>query len=71
MSDETLCYVGVKPCGCAVAACVDRPEFAKDTAKTIARWIRDGLTVERKPVEWARANLFACKHDSKQAELTV
>jgi hypothetical protein len=68
MSDSQ-CYVGIKSCGCAVAACVDRPELAKDTAKTIAKWIKDGLTIERKSVEWARANLFACKHESKQLAL--
>lgn len=64
MSD---CYVGIKACGCAVAAAVDNPEHFKDTAKTVAAWIRDGLTVERKPVEWVRENLRSCKHKPEAA----
>lgn len=74
MSNENEgCYVGVKACGCAVSACVDRPEYAKDTAKTLAEWVREGLTIERKTVGWARSNLFACKHEqrSEQAELSL
>lgn len=58
MSD---CYVGFKACGCAVAAAVDNPAHRKDTAKSIAAWVKDGLTVERRTVEWVRENLRPCK----------
>lgn len=34
-------------CGRIVAACVDAPEYRKDTAKDMARWVRDGLAIER------------------------
>lgn len=73
MSAETMCYVGIKACGCAVAACVDLPDMKKDTAKCIAKWTRDGLTIERKTVQWARENLFECTHkkqdDKRQGAL--
>lgn len=39
-------YIGTKPCGCIVAACVDREDFRKETATTIAEWVRDGYTVD-------------------------
>ena len=66
----TMCYVGVQPCGCVTAAAVDEPEYAKDNAKTVAGWIRKGLTVERCDTEDARARLAlgwpdSCPHDTK------
>ncbi len=39
-------YIGIKSCGCITAACVDRPEWKKDTAKYISEWIKEGKTVE-------------------------
>jgi hypothetical protein len=62
------CYVGVLSCGCAVAATVDRPEWKRDTARTIAEWIKDGLTVERWTVERVRADLGPCVHKTPPAE---
>jgi hypothetical protein len=44
--------------GTAVAATVDSPDMQKDNAKYIADWIREGLTIERVPVEWIRQHLF-------------
>jgi hypothetical protein len=41
------CYVGRYACGCAVAACVDDPQWKKDTAKTLSQWIKEGMAVER------------------------
>lgn len=46
------------PVGCVVCASVDRPEYAADTAKEVAKWIKQGLAVERVPVEWVRKHLF-------------
>lgn len=40
-------YVGFNASGDAVAVCVDNPRFQKDTAKTVASWIRMGRTVSR------------------------
>ena len=69
MSDKTNhpAYVGFKSCGCAVAACVDGPEYAKETAKTLAEWVRGGLTIERKTVGWVRENLHFCSHNKQEA----
>lgn len=54
---EADCYIGVNAAGFAVTAAVDNPEHKAETAKSIAGWIRDGLTVERRSVEWVRKNL--------------
>lgn len=62
MSETVWTYLGVKPCGCAVAIMVDRPEYAKDTAKDIAKWIRDGWAVERVEIEQGRNRLHSCIH---------
>jgi NADPH:quinone reductase-like Zn-dependent oxidoreductase len=61
-----LVYVGIKNCGCMVAAMVDNPEHKKDTAKEIAKWIREGLTIERVTAEYVRENFKKCNHDMKK-----
>ena len=66
MSD-IMCYIGIKKCGCVVAACVDNPEHKKDIAKNISDWVKDGLTIERISVEDARNRLSCCKCDEVQA----
>lgn len=47
MKDKYFAYVGVKPCGCKVAATVISPQWTKETAKTVAEWINRGYTVEQ------------------------
>lgn len=44
-----MCYVAADPDqpGAAWAVSVDKPEYAKDTAKTIAGWVRKGAIVMR------------------------
>jgi hypothetical protein len=73
MTEEAMCYVGIKPCGCCVAAAVDNPEWAKDTAKAVSKWMRDGLTIERRTVQWSRENLTMCEHKkpAKQTALAL
>lgn len=61
MNANVFCYVGIKSCGHMVAAAVDRPENAKDNAKEVAKWMRSGLTIERRPVEDVRTQLQFCK----------
>jgi hypothetical protein len=56
-----FCYVGIKPCGCVTCATVDSPEHGKDVAKDVSRYIKDGLKVERIPVEEARTRLKRCE----------
>lgn len=58
----TLCYIGrtVTPTkhypivGTVVCAAVDDTSLTRETAKEVAKWIRDGLAVERAPVWWVR-----------------
>lgn len=49
--DQAMVYVAADPSqpGAAWAVCVDKPEWSKDTAKSIAKWIRDGANVLRVP----------------------
>ena len=60
MADDTPCYVGIKECGCVVAAVVDVPEHRKETAKAVQEWIRDGLQIERQTVTWVREHFTKC-----------
>lgn len=62
---ERWCYIGRlnaaskrHAAGTVVAAVVDDPERTKDTAKEVAKWMRDGCAIERVPVEWVRQHLF-------------
>lgn len=59
--DESMAYVGIKKCGCCVAAAVDSPEHSRENAKFVSKLIREGLSVERKSCEWVRQNLKSCK----------
>lgn len=65
---KPMSYVGIKPCGCVTAACVNFPGD-KETAKFVADLIRRGYTVEHKDTEWVRANLRRCTHETKQGVL--
>jgi hypothetical protein len=65
---EKMTYVGIKKCGCCVAATADVPEHKKETAKFLASLIRDELIIERKSVEWVRQNLKSCKCQTKIEE---
>ena len=59
MSDA---FVGIKDCGCVVAACVDNPERKREVAKFVGDLIRSGLRVERVTDEWVRENMKSCPH---------
>jgi hypothetical protein len=56
MEDGTMVYVAADMAqpGAAWAACVDDPRRAKDTAKDIAGWVRNGAAVMRVTPEVAR-----------------
>ena len=56
MSEDRMCYVAADPAqpGAAWAACADDPRWAKDTAKDVASWLRNGATVMRVTPEVAR-----------------
>ena len=72
MSTETMCYVGIKqPCGCLVAAAVDKPEYANGLGPVLAGWIRDGYTIERATVDEVRARLTSCSHDMRAQDDTM
>mgnify|MGYP006935480711 CR=1 FL=1 len=51
------------------AWCVDSPTHKKDTAKTIADWIRRGATVERVTTEAARAGMLEYMEAKNQKQV--
>ena len=44
-------YIAKKECGCIVMACVDNPEHRRETAKEVAKAIRQGYIIERASAE--------------------
>jgi Ethanolamine utilization protein EutJ (predicted chaperonin) len=62
MSQATHSYIGRDPaCNCIVAATVDNPDHPKRVAKEVAKFIRQGLAVERVEHEVVR-QYFGCEH---------
>lgn len=69
---EGLAYVARKACGCVTLVTVDNPAHAADVARDVASCIRRGDSVERLPIELARAALTdmhfgPCPHDLAKA----
>lgn len=64
--NERMAYVArCKGCGHIVAAAMDEPAYAKDNAKEVARWMRDGLTIERVGTDTIRTYLHECTCPAK------
>lgn len=64
-------YIAKKKCGCVIAICYDLGD--KDTARDVANWIKNGLTVDRVPMSEAVDLLkagFECKHPA-EGQLTL
>lgn len=57
MAKATHAYIGVNQQGQARAIVCDDAGYEKDTAKLVAEWITMGRTVERLPIEEAKARL--------------
>lgn len=54
-------YIGQCPkCGAYCVATVDDPQYAKDTATSVANMIKNGLTVTRVDSDFVRANFSGC-----------
>ena len=54
MADTDMAYVSRCPKGHFVGVTVDRPEYIKDTAATVASWLRHGASIQRMTVAEAR-----------------
>lgn len=55
---RTPVATGRWPAGSVICAASDAPEMRESNSRTVARWIVDGLTIERVPVEWVREHMF-------------
>jgi len=60
-------YIGVTPCGCVVAACVNKSAHFggisyAGIAKVLAGWERDGLKVELTTGSDMKARIGRCTH---------
>ena len=58
MTDETMCYAARFPGTIGFGAIVVDDEHKKDTAKSVAAWLRKGATIERVTVEQAKAGMM-------------
>ena len=61
MAPLLFAYVGVKECGCTVAAVADYGD-RRHVGKSVDQFIRRHLAVERVTVAEARARIGRCKH---------
>lgn len=60
-SRREFVYLGLKSCGCGVAACVDDPTNVEDLAEAIAEFMREGLIIERVPMDDFPSRFKGCK----------
>lgn len=68
---ETMCYIGMKPCGCIAAIILDKGDYKKTIGETLKLWVNDGLKVGRVTVEFVQANFVGddCPHEMRQERL--
>ncbi len=78
LNEERLTWVAYcAECGGWYAASVDDPRFKKDTAKEVARWIKEGARVEKITCQAFRdqaESMCECRKKNKkstQAELAL
>lgn len=64
MSRHSFSYVALADCDCIRGAVVDDPEHRSDTADDVARWLRDGLRIERWPTPMVRTSDWTCGKDT-------
>lgn len=69
MSEATHSYIGIKPCGCVVAAVVDSPSMKQEASKALAEWVQGGLTIERVTHQEVRERFTVCECDEVQPAL--
>lgn len=62
----THAYLGIKKCGCFGFVGGDKPVLAKDNGKDAAWIVRHGGTVERLPLEEAKARLAPLPHGCEE-----
>lgn len=60
--EDDYVYIAIKPCGDASAILVDRLSTARETAKTVGQWLREGYKVERVLREAGLKRLKRCEH---------
>lgn len=59
--EVAFAYIGIKPCGCVVAATIDSPENT-GLADDVKEFIKSGYRLEHVTVEEARNRLHKCIH---------
>jgi len=69
--EEKSNYIARAKCGCIVMACVDNPDHLKDTAKEVAKAIRQGYIIERATSSFIRGNWLCPKHETEKTKRAV
>lgn len=60
---EAMAYIAREPeCGCVTVAMVDSDRAKKENARELARCVREGMSIERLPMEEARPLITSCPH---------
>ena len=72
-TDTQFAYVAADPDqpGAAWACCVDKPEYKRNTAKSIAEWARKGAHVMRVDVDTAREMMMKWERPAKKPTTAV
>jgi hypothetical protein len=63
--EREICYVGVKPCGCADAAILPRFAGRRGAARQVAGWMDKGWAIERVTLAEARNLVQPCQHHAR------
>lgn len=61
--ERQMCYVAVKPCGCALGAVVPLQEELSQLSRRVAGWMRKGYAIEQHTLGDARELVAPCPHD--------
>jgi hypothetical protein len=71
VAERELCYVALKPCGCAAGAIVPRGMLLSTLARRVAGWMQKGYAIEQQTVGDARELLQPCPHEGPHAQLNL
>lgn len=66
-----MSYIAKKFCGCIVMAVVDNPAHLRDTAKEVAKAIRQGYIIERVTCDYVRENWRCYRHEGEHIQKEV
>jgi hypothetical protein len=71
----TPCFAAFCQCGNVIGLAVDEPKYAKENAKSVGKWMRDGFRIEKiicDDVHSGKVKLCKCQRNKpSQAEFPM